>query len=298
MLWTRQISPPEICTLCHQTDRIPSSSIVCGAIILVALDKQFFHHRGTKPQSRGRWRDESWLAGKSPCRRTADILSARRHRDTSISSNASCENEIIYCGYRFDPESQLYYVRNRTYNPVLGRWIQRDPIGYAGGVAFYEYSFDRPIFGLNPSGLQGAIPISSPGMGLPPVTLPQGIPTIGELMGWLGELAAANPELAAAIGVIAAIGAYVIWRMNVCWPGYEQCVLRAHTRSNWCTVVYRPNQGLGRVDELKCVALHESRFQAECMEQLVKCLLAFWSGYFQPRMPCQPCARFCLPSVG
>ena len=48
-------------------------------------------------------------------------------------------NDTIYCGYRFDPETQLYYVRNRTYNPALGRWIQRDPIGYAGGVNLYEY---------------------------------------------------------------------------------------------------------------------------------------------------------------
>jgi RHS repeat-associated protein len=28
-----------------------------------------------------------------------------------------------------DPETELYYVRNRMYNPALGRWIQRDPIG-------------------------------------------------------------------------------------------------------------------------------------------------------------------------
>ena len=26
---------------------------------------------------------------------------------------------ITFCGYRFDPETQNYYVRNRTYNPVL-----------------------------------------------------------------------------------------------------------------------------------------------------------------------------------
>ena len=30
---------------------------------------------------------------------------------------------------RNDPETQLYYVRNRMYNPALGRWVQRDPIG-------------------------------------------------------------------------------------------------------------------------------------------------------------------------
>ena len=106
---------------------------------MVALDKQFVHHHGTKPRSCGRGRNVSWQAGKSVERRTADILSARSPRDTSNSSNTSCANEIIYCGYRFDPESQLYYVRNRTYNPVLGRWIQRDPIGYAGGINLYEY---------------------------------------------------------------------------------------------------------------------------------------------------------------
>ena len=119
---------------------------------MVALDKQFDHHRGTKPRSRGRWRNKSWQTGRSLGRRTADILSARRHRDASISLNTSCANEIIYCGYRFDPETQLYYVRNRTYNPVLGRWIQRDPIGYEGGINLYEYVGGKSTGNLDSSG--------------------------------------------------------------------------------------------------------------------------------------------------
>ncbi len=94
-------------------------------------------------------RDVSWQAGKSVERRTADILSARRPRDTS---NSSCANEIIYCGYRFDPETQLYYVRNRTYSPVLGRWIQRDPIGYDGGINLYGYVGDHPVAATDPTG--------------------------------------------------------------------------------------------------------------------------------------------------
>ncbi|MHB1865816.1 MAG: RHS repeat-associated core domain-containing protein, partial [Candidatus Saccharimonadales bacterium] len=75
-------------------------------------------------------------------------------------------NEIIYCGYRFDPESELYYVRNRSYNAVLGRWLQRDPIGYAGGVNLYEYVGGRAVVLPDPDGTV-AIPI--------PRTLPQGI---------------------------------------------------------------------------------------------------------------------------
>ena len=53
-------------------------------------------------------------------------------------------NDIVYCGYRCDPETQLYYVRNRTYNSVLGRWIERDPIGYSGGINLYGYASDSP----------------------------------------------------------------------------------------------------------------------------------------------------------
>ena len=61
-------------------------------------------------------------------------------------------SEINYCGYRFDPETQLYYVRNRTYSPVLGRWLQRDPIGYEGGVNFYEYVAARALAALDALG--------------------------------------------------------------------------------------------------------------------------------------------------
>ena len=57
-----------------------------------------------------------------------------------------------------DPESQVYYVRNRTYNPVLGRWIQRDPIGYAGGINLYEYVGGATLGWADPDGAV-AIPI-------------------------------------------------------------------------------------------------------------------------------------------
>jgi RHS repeat-associated protein len=51
-----------------------------------------------------------------------------------------------------DPETQLYYVRNRTYNPTLGRWVQRDPIGYFGGIDLYEYVNGRAATALGPMG--------------------------------------------------------------------------------------------------------------------------------------------------
>ncbi len=70
-------------------------------------------------------------------------------------------NEIIYCGYRFDSESQLYYVRNRTYNPVLDRWIQRDPIGYNGGINLYGYVESSPVGLFDPNGMAAASGLSA-----------------------------------------------------------------------------------------------------------------------------------------
>jgi RHS repeat-associated protein len=46
---------------------------------------------------------------------------------TSPSATSSYDNVVLYCGYRFDPETGLYHVRYRMYHATLGRWVQRDP---------------------------------------------------------------------------------------------------------------------------------------------------------------------------
>ena len=71
----------------------------------------------------------------------------------TVSWANSHQNEILYCGYRFDPETGLYHVRNRMYHPTLGRWLQRDPKGYVDGMSLYEYVSSRPITLTDPSGL-------------------------------------------------------------------------------------------------------------------------------------------------
>ncbi len=44
-------------------------------------------------------------------------------------------------------------VRNRTYEPTLGRWVQRDPIGYPDGPNLYEYVGGNTVLLQDPSGL-------------------------------------------------------------------------------------------------------------------------------------------------
>jgi len=72
---------------------------------------------------------------------------------TVDSDGGDWDNEILYCGYRHDPETGLYHVRNRYYHPTLGRWTTRDPIGYADGMNLYEYCSSSPLIYTDQSGL-------------------------------------------------------------------------------------------------------------------------------------------------
>ncbi len=56
-------------------------------------------------------------------------------------------------GYIYDPEVAMYMVRYRTYEPSLGRWLERDPIGHAGGRNLYEYLGSSPNTYSDPTGL-------------------------------------------------------------------------------------------------------------------------------------------------
>jgi|GEM_PF-4241257 len=49
--------------------------------------------------------------------------------------------------------SGLYYYRARVYAPDLGRFLQPDPIGYAGGLNVYGYVGNDPLNLMDPNGM-------------------------------------------------------------------------------------------------------------------------------------------------
>jgi RHS repeat-associated protein len=62
-------------------------------------------------------------------------------------------NPYAYTGQRYDAAVRLYNSWFRTYSPALGRWMQRDPIGYVDGVSLYQYVESGPIDRQDPLGL-------------------------------------------------------------------------------------------------------------------------------------------------
>ncbi len=58
-------------------------------------------------------------------------------------------------GYR-DAETGLILFGQRYYDPALGQWLTRDPIGEDGGINLYSYVGGNPVNDIDPWGLYGA----------------------------------------------------------------------------------------------------------------------------------------------
>ncbi|MCY2929464.1 MAG: RHS repeat-associated core domain-containing protein [Planctomycetota bacterium] len=71
----------------------------------------------------------------------------------SASDTSAKANEILFCGYHYDPDTGLYHVRHRVYHPGLGWWLQRDPIEYGNGMGLYAYCGNNSANRLDPTGM-------------------------------------------------------------------------------------------------------------------------------------------------
>lgn len=70
----------------------------------------------------------------------------------ALKSSEMIRNAYTYTGREYDSETGLYYYRARYYDPEAGRFVGKDPIGFAGGdVNLYGYvdSVGKPLTETN-----------------------------------------------------------------------------------------------------------------------------------------------------
>ena len=73
-------------------------------------------------------------------------------------SSGTIKSDIGYGGYLHHEASNLDFTLRRAYDPTRARWLNRDPIGEAGGTNLYAYVGGNPVSKVDPRGLYDEAP--------------------------------------------------------------------------------------------------------------------------------------------
>ena len=87
------------------------------------------------------------------------VVSKLRGRSLGAGELSDRGNIVGWCGYLYEEATGMWLARHRWQIPELGRWANRDPIGYAGGGQnLYEYVNGNPVFLQDSMGLSDENP--------------------------------------------------------------------------------------------------------------------------------------------
>lgn len=70
-----------------------------------------------------------------------------------------------YAGEIYDRDTGLTRFGARDYDPEVGRWTTKDPIGFRGGLNHYSYVNNKPVNYIDPEGKSLFVPLISVGVG-------------------------------------------------------------------------------------------------------------------------------------
>ncbi|WP_339483685.1 RHS repeat-associated core domain-containing protein, partial [Pseudomonas sp. RL_5y_Pfl2_73] len=75
-----------------------------------------------------------------------------KEQRSETAKRTDIRNPLRFQGQYYDVETGLHYNRYRYYDPQVGRFIGKDPIGFAGGLNVYAYG-PNPVEWVDPFGL-------------------------------------------------------------------------------------------------------------------------------------------------
>ncbi|MFH0994800.1 MAG: RHS repeat-associated core domain-containing protein [Pseudomonadota bacterium] len=72
-----------------------------------------------------------------------------------MTQSGTVRNPFTYVGAFgvMDEGNGIYYMKNRYYDASTGKFMQKDPIGFSGGINLYAYVGNNPVEGIDPEGL-------------------------------------------------------------------------------------------------------------------------------------------------
>ncbi|WP_312682345.1 RHS repeat-associated core domain-containing protein [Stenotrophomonas chelatiphaga] len=88
---------------------------------------------------------------------TADSFGSSLPNEDADDDGQTFKLEMRFPGQRFDEVSGLVQNMNRDYDPGVGRYVQVDPIGLAGGQNVFAYAESNPLSKYDPDGLKATI---------------------------------------------------------------------------------------------------------------------------------------------
>ena len=71
----------------------------------------------------------------------------------NMTATGNIRQPFTYTAREYDYATGMYFYRARYYDPTVGRFVTKDPIGFKGGINVYAYVSNNPVNNNDPLGL-------------------------------------------------------------------------------------------------------------------------------------------------